>query len=94
MLHQPFPKSLKKTLSLKSKTKKEALKKDDETSSKGRRFNSCFSFREITIEFERKGSSLKDVDSNELKAKIVRWAKAIVDYARQFSAKLMQIKCK
>ncbi|KAJ0076262.1 hypothetical protein Patl1_33374 [Pistacia atlantica] len=78
--------SVKKTLSLKSKSKKEeAGKKDYGNSSKRRRFDSCFSFREISIEPE--GSSLKDVDSNELKSKIVRWAKAVVAYARQVSGK-------
>ncbi|KAL5822603.1 hypothetical protein ACOSQ3_020512 [Xanthoceras sorbifolium] len=57
-----------------------------QTSSKRRRLNTCFSFQEISIQ-RSPGKSLKDTDSDELKAKIVRWAKAVVAYARQVSGK-------
>ncbi|GMI99374.1 hypothetical protein HRI_003606700 [Hibiscus trionum] len=33
-------------------------------------------------------SSLKELDSNKLKAEIKRWAKAVVGYARQLSGRL------
>ncbi|KAJ4717950.1 2,3-bisphosphoglycerate-dependent phosphoglycerate mutase [Melia azedarach] len=80
--------SVKKTLSLKksSSSNREAVKKDGGSSSKRRRYDSCFSFREISLEPAAAGS-LKDMDSNELKMKIVRWAKAVAAYARQVSGK-------
>ncbi|KAK3410862.1 uncharacterized protein LOC108955632 [Eucalyptus grandis] len=52
---------------------------------KKRRTDKCFSFSEINIEKPAGSTSLKDVDSNKLKAEIKRWAKAVVKYARQVS---------
>lgn len=68
-------KAVKKSLS---------LKQEHAAGSKRRRHDSCFSFKEITMPG---GSSLTEIDSNELKAKIKRWAKAVVAYARQVSRK-------
>lgn len=48
------------------------------------RFDRCFSFMEISVE---PGKSVKDMDSNKLKAEIKRWAKAVVAYARQVSGR-------
>lgn len=75
--------SVKNNLSLKNS---KAVKDKDlaSNSSKCRRYNSCFSFKEISME---SGLSLKEMDSNELKAKIIRWAKAVAAYARQVSGK-------
>ncbi|KAJ9692137.1 hypothetical protein PVL29_011287 [Vitis rotundifolia] len=58
----------------------EAVMGDGDVNAKRRRFDHCFSFMEISME---PGSSLKDMDSNKLKAEIKRWAKAVVTYARQ-----------
>ncbi|GMI78048.1 hypothetical protein HRI_001474100 [Hibiscus trionum] len=52
----------------------------------GRSFNRCFSFMEVPT--EPGVSSLKELDSNKLKAEIKRWAKAVVGYARQLSGRL------
>ncbi|GLU22358.1 hypothetical protein SLE2022_384390 [Rubroshorea leprosula] len=49
------------------------------------RLNNCFSFKEITME---PGTSLKDIDSNQFKDEIKRWAKAVVKYARQVSSSM------
>ncbi|KAE8696411.1 FBD-associated F-box protein [Hibiscus syriacus] len=55
-----------------------------DTNRKRRRFNQCFSFKELQVE---PVSSLKDLDSTKFKAEIKRWAKAVVAYARQVSGK-------
>ncbi|KAH9664787.1 hypothetical protein KPL70_020121 [Citrus sinensis] len=75
--------SVKKNLSLQNSR---AVKDKDpaSSSSKRRHYNSFFSFKEISME---PGSSLKEMDSNEVKAKIIRWAKAVAAYARQVSGK-------
>lgn len=84
--------SVKKTLPVddnnieavkKPERKSPSLRKDHAASKRGR-FDNCFSFNEITMPT---GSSLAEMDSNELKAKIKRWAKAVVAYARQVSGK-------
>lgn len=51
---------------------------------KRRRFDRCFSFMEVSVE---PGKSLKEMDSEKLKAGIKRWAKAVAAYARQVSGR-------
>ncbi|KAK7349231.1 hypothetical protein VNO77_06426 [Canavalia gladiata] len=51
---------------------------------KRRRFDRCFSSIEVSME---PGKQLKDMDSNKFKAEIMRWAKAVVAYARQVSGR-------
>ncbi|KAE8674137.1 FBD-associated F-box protein [Hibiscus syriacus] len=58
-----------------------------DTNRKRRRFNQCFSFKEVQVE---PVSSLKDLDSTKFKAEIKRWAKAVVAYARQASGKFRE----
>ncbi|KAK3220136.1 hypothetical protein Dsin_014106 [Dipteronia sinensis] len=76
--------SIKKILSFNKGGGSASLKK--ETSSKRRKLNKRFSFQEISIQ-RSTGKSLKDMNSDELKTKIRRWAKAVVAYARQVSGK-------
>ncbi|KAI4381045.1 hypothetical protein MLD38_007162 [Melastoma candidum] len=54
--------------------------------SKRRRKGGCFSFKEVSMEPET-ASTLTEVDSSKLKAEIMRWAKAVVAYARQVSGR-------
>lgn len=73
--------SVKKTLALTNGN--EAVKSNvTDTNTKRRRFNHCFSFKEVSV---KPVSSLNDLDSNKLKAEIKKWAKAVVAYARQVS---------
>ena len=48
------------------------------------RFGRFLSCKEISVE---PGKTLKEMDSNRLKAEIKRWAKAVVSYARQVSSR-------
>ncbi|PRQ51249.1 hypothetical protein RchiOBHm_Chr2g0142321 [Rosa chinensis] len=48
------------------------------------RYGRCFSFMEVSLE---PGKSLKEMDSEKLKAGIKRWAKAVAAYARQVSGR-------
>ncbi|KAK4736130.1 hypothetical protein R3W88_010391 [Solanum pinnatisectum] len=57
--------------------------KSDEAAAKRGRFNSCFSFMEISIDPGMK--SLKHLDSKQFKEEIKKWAKSVVSYARQVS---------
>lgn len=72
--------SVKKSLSYNSGSEVSNLK-----SQKRRRFNRCFSSVEV-VSMEQ-GKNLKEMDSNKLKVEIKRWAKAVVAYARQVSAR-------
>ncbi|KAL6140754.1 hypothetical protein ACLB2K_059049 [Fragaria x ananassa] len=70
---------------------KKSLSLDDGGAGKGavatakhRRFDRCFSFLEVSAE---SGKSLKERDSEKLKAGIKRWAKAVAAYARQVSGR-------
>ncbi|KAE8720044.1 FBD-associated F-box protein [Hibiscus syriacus] len=66
----------------------EAIKSNvTDTNRKWRRFNQCFSFKEVQVELV---SSLKDLDSTKFKVEIKRWAKAVVAYARQVSGKIRE----
>ncbi|KAM1826079.1 hypothetical protein ACFX13_025474 [Malus domestica] len=56
----------------------------DVVAAKRTRFHRCFSFIEVSTE---PGKSLKDMDSEKLKSGIMRWAKAVVEYARQVSGR-------
>lgn len=71
--------SIKKTHSLNNG---DAMKVD--VAKKGRSFDRCFSFMEISLE---PGKQLKDMDSDKLKSQIRKWAKAVVAYARQVSGR-------
>ncbi|KAL2493213.1 ESCRT-related protein CHMP1A [Abeliophyllum distichum] len=67
--------------------------KDENFNTKRRRFNSCFSFMEISIDPGAK--SLNHLDSEKFKNSIKKWAKAVVTYARQimdlkFTSKSLQ----
>ncbi|XP_030464515.1 uncharacterized protein LOC115683982 [Syzygium oleosum] len=80
----------KKTLSLNASNRVSSSEpigasNDAAVVAKRRRTDRCFSFMEINIEKPAGSTSLKDVDSNKLKAEIKRWAKAVVRYARQVS---------
>ncbi|KAK2654326.1 hypothetical protein Ddye_014182 [Dipteronia dyeriana] len=77
--------SIKKILSLNKGAGSASLKK--ETGSKRRKLGTRFSFQEISIQRSTENKSLKDMNSDELKTKIRRWAKAVVAYARQVSGK-------
>ncbi|KAM0956580.1 hypothetical protein COP2_025495 [Malus domestica] len=55
----------------------------DVVAAKRTRFHRCFSFMEVSTE---RGKSLKDMDSEKLKSGM-RWAKAVVAYARQVSGR-------
>lgn len=57
-----------------------------DTDAKGRQSNGCLNFMEISIDPGVK--SLKHLDSQKLKGKIKKWAKAVATYARQVSQKL------
>lgn len=59
------------------------IMKNDEAAPKRGRFNSCFSFMEISIDPGMK--SLKHLDSKKFKEEIKKWAKSVVSYARQVS---------
>ncbi|GMI93747.1 hypothetical protein HRI_003044000 [Hibiscus trionum] len=73
--------SVKKTLLLNNGD--EAVKRNvPDENRKRRRFNQCYSFKEVPIE---PVSSLKDLDSTKFKVEIKRWAKSVVAYARQVS---------
>ncbi|TXG46406.1 hypothetical protein EZV62_003605 [Acer yangbiense] len=76
--------SIKKILSLNKGGGGGSASLKKETSSKRRKPNTRSSFQEISIQ---RGKSLKDMNSDELKTKIKRWAKAVVAYARQVSGK-------
>lgn len=71
--------SVKKTVSL---NHGEAAKGD--TGAKRAKFGRFFSSRQVSME---PGKTLKEMDSNKLKSEIKRWAKAVVAYARQVSAR-------
>ena len=72
--------SVKKSLSLDNGSAgKGAL-----VAAKRRRFSRCFSFMDVSAE---QGKSLKEMDSEKLKAGIRRWAKAVAAYARQVSGR-------
>ncbi|KAF8011627.1 hypothetical protein BT93_J2033 [Corymbia citriodora subsp. variegata] len=78
---------MKKTLSLNANKRVSSPEatgtSNDAIVLKKRRSASCFSFKEINM--PAGSTSLKDVDSNKLKAEIKRWAKVVVRYARQVS---------
>ena len=71
--------SVKKTLSL---NHGEAVKGGTRT--KSVKFSRFFSCKQISMEA---GKTLEQMDSNKLKSEIQRWAKAVVAYARQVSAR-------
>jgi len=75
--------SVKKSLSFNGGNTNHTLKK--EKSTKRRRFDRCFSSIEVVSMEE--GKKLKEMDSNKLKGEIKKWAKAVVAYARQVSAR-------
>jgi hypothetical protein len=75
--------SVKKSLSFNDGNASYNLK--NQKSSKRRRFDRCFSSVEV-VSMEQ-GKKLKEMDSNKLKSEIKRWAKAVVAYARQVSAR-------
>lgn len=76
--------SVKKSLSPNNTTTAVVKASNDPVTPKRSRFGRCFSVMEISID---PGKSLKDLDSNKLKAEIKRWAKAVVAYARQVSGR-------
>ncbi|CAN4089063.1 unnamed protein product [Withania somnifera] len=59
------------------------IMRSDEAAVKRGRFNSCFSFMEISVNPGVK--SLKHLDSKKFKEEIKKWAKSVVSYARQVS---------
>jgi hypothetical protein len=75
--------SVKKSLSFNDGNASYNLK--NQKSSKQRRFDRCFSSAEV-VSMEQ-GKKLNEMDSNKLKSEIKRWAKAVVAYARQVSAR-------
>jgi hypothetical protein len=75
--------SVKKSLSFNDGNASYNLK--NQKSSKRRRFDRCFSSAEV-VSMEQ-GKKLNEMDSNKLKSEIKRWAKAVVAYARQVSAR-------
>ena len=73
---------MKKSFSL---TKAEEAKRPgrhDAARKRRRSFDLCFSSPELPMEY---GKSLKEMDSEKLKAGIRKWAKAVVAYARTVS---------
>lgn len=58
-------------------------KKLVDNSAKHARFDSCFSFKGITMDSGIK--SLKHLDSKKFKDEIKKWAKRVASYARQVS---------
>lgn len=71
--------SIKKTHSLNNGEDRKV-----DVAKKRRSFNRCFSFMEISME---PGKQLEDMDSDNLKSQIRKWAKAVVAYARQVSGR-------